>query len=1020
LGAVYDSTVSLVIRAQDEASATLGQVGDVFRALGRTIDAAMAHTPGFDKIGQSAHATARDAAEMDSALGRVGEAARAAGEHFNEATGLTDHFHESLARIKDTAVSFTLGSLGFEAFNQAEIGVEKFGEGLIQANATAESLTQTMAAIYHSGAEAQQAVAWMNQFALAAPFTRESIMRASTTIAALGMDITQVIPALGNLAAVMGTDMPTAAQAFMDAYEGRFQMLQRDLHVSKQQLEAYGLQIDATGKLVQSSFAPAFERFVAANYPKAMALQMQTFNGQMSNATDQFQNFERIAGHGIFLKLKQETGDFLTYLQTHQQEVNVFASAVGTVLGGAMNTVFIGVHAVVDALPGMINLWNNVTSAISGPLSVAFTVASTALAGFWNFLSVTVMPRVGAAINTMIGWWQEHGAAIITNLNVIAGDIGTWFTWILDHASVFFQAFTGEWQVGWSVVSNLFLGALDLLSGNWAAFGNDMVSLFAGVEIGIVNIVAGIEKVFIGMLEALQGPLNDAFHGINQAWVAVADSLLLVFTLVETTTAKLLNGVLGNVNRFIAMLETGLNKIPGIGDKFKVNQQTIPELSPARIGQNILSARKAIEDAVGLPSDKKMTFGKTEQQADAGVQARANELIKNITDNYRAMTGKIYDKSFNAGAVQGPKLAPFAALLAEWKKMTSGPGLKLDMSRAGAITKWLGEALTVPKLTGAEDPATKASKLASVDRTQFDWDLIRKASHATLETDVAKILKDMGKEPGMTQAGLNIENYNDQQRIKDLYKKDDSAIVARLNMQFNLDKLNNASAQVLMRDEKAILDQMQRDGSTQLQIAYERKLLDQQITKTKTPDLAGWVKHWRDLFGQDRKNANLSGELADLAQFKKADLAYQLALHPKDHALAVKLANDDYQKLAGSLTNGLKALRAPRIGTGFQKSVYGYTSRQQVGQGVGLGETLVTFGGRVGKDPAQQMIEKLETQVQQLTQQNQALTALLGAVEDGTAATISVRDAIARGGRATPGVGIGNPLRVQGLATAVR
>ncbi len=117
---------------------------------------------------------------------------------------------------------------------------------------------------------------------------------------------------------------------------------------------------------------------------------------------------------------------------------------------------------------------------------------------------------------------------------------------------------------------------------------------------------------------------------------------------------------------------------------------------------------------------------------------------------------------------------------------------------------------------------------------------------------------------------------------------------------------------------------------------------------------------------------------------------------------------------------GLKKLTAPKIGTGFQRSVYGYTSRQQVGQGVGLGETLVTFGGRVGKDPAQQMIEKLETQVQQLTQQNQALTALLGAVEDGTAATISVRDAIARGGRATPGVGIGNPLRVQGLATAVR
>ncbi len=163
MGAVYDSTVSLIIRAQDEASATLRQVGNVFGAVGRTIDAAMAHTPGFDKIGQSALTAARDTEEMDSVLGRAGEAARSAGERFNEATGLTDHFHESLARIKDTAVSFTLGSLGFQAFNEAEIGVESFGRGLIQANATAESLTQTMAAIYHSSGEAQQAVAWMNQ-----------------------------------------------------------------------------------------------------------------------------------------------------------------------------------------------------------------------------------------------------------------------------------------------------------------------------------------------------------------------------------------------------------------------------------------------------------------------------------------------------------------------------------------------------------------------------------------------------------------------------------------------------------------------------------------------------------------------------------------------------------------------------------------------------------------------------------------------------------------------------------------
>ncbi len=184
--------------------------------------------------------------------------------------------------------------------------------------------------------------------------------------------------------------------------------------------------------------------------------------------------------------------------------------------------------------------------------------------------------------------------------------------------------------------------------------------------------------------------------------------------------------------------------------------------------------------------------------------------------------------------------------------------------------------------------------------------------------------------------------------------------------------------------------------------------------------LSGWVKHWRDLFMADKKAGNTGGELADLAKFKVADLAYQKALRPKNGALAVTLANDDWNKLGGALSNGLKKLTAHPMGSGFHRSVYGYTSRQQVGQGVGLGETLVTFGGRVGKDPAQQMIEKLDAQVHQLTQQNAALTALLSVAEEGRDATMRVGDLLARPPRSTPGSGIGNPLRVQGLATAVR
>ncbi len=197
-------------------------------------------------------------------------------------------------------------------------------------------------------------------------------------------------------------------------------------------------------------------------------------------------------------------------------------------------------------------------------------------------------------------------------------------------------------------------------------------------------------------------------------------------------------------------------------------------------------------------------------------------------------------------------------------------------------------------------------------------------------------------------------------------------------------------------------------------------VLDAAMKKTHKAAAPDQAAYWKKQFGLDKTAGNTTGELSDLAKYYTADLANLTARYPQALAADRRQAVQDRATLANGLLTGLKKLTAHPMGSGFHRSVYGYTSRQQVGQGVGLGETLVTFGGRVGKDPAQQMIEKLDAQVQQLTQQNAALTALLSVAEEGVTATLSVRDAIARGSRALPGAGIGNPLRVQGLATAVR
>ncbi len=679
-------------------------------------------------------------------------------------------------------------------------------------------------------------------------------MQASTTIAALGMDVSRVIPSLGNLAAVMGQQMPTAAQAFMDAYEGRFQMLQRDLHVSKQQLERYGLQIDATGKIVQSTFAPAFERFVAANYPNAMALQMQTFNGQMSNATDQFQNFERVAGHAIFEKLKTELSGFLTYLQAHQQEVNAFAATIGDGLGNAFTLGDEGVSAVVSALPTMINLWNNISDTIRPLVTLVGTTLTGAFAAYGGYLNAVLLPFVRNAIDTMAQWWMDHGTAILADLTIIGQDFLTFWDFLVSNAATYGRLLQSEWSIEWGFVSNLVLGALDVMSGKWANFGNDMVRMAASMLIGVVSVFESLLELTTSVLEKLLGPFNSFMHLLNQAWVAVADGLLIVAVTIETTFLNMINGLTGTINDFITGATKMLHSLPIIGGSIKVEHNTIPRINVNAAAQALLSHRQGLENLVGLPANQNVVFQQSEAQARAAERAKLAELIATIQTNYTQLTGQRYDTPATKGAASGSN--PFAKLLAEFKKMTEGPGLKLDLSKGKGLPPWLG-GLPVPPVGGPNaDPTKGQLKSYSQDaQYKFDYDLATKATRATLTEDVRRIVAAMTKQ-GDNAYQVKLAQIDDQNRIAALFKKDNSGVLNALRMQFDLDKIDNATNTVLQKDIKTILDQMHKDGATALQIAYESKTLELQLTK------------------------------------------------------------------------GVKALQPPKIGTGFQKSVYGYTSRQ--------------------------------------------------------------------------------------------
>jgi hypothetical protein len=414
----------------------------------------------------------------------------------DKASRVIEGIGEHLRRVTEMAAGFTLGAIGYEAIGSAVGGIEELGRSLIETNATAEQLQQTFAAIYHSGAEAQQAMGWLTTFAMNAPFTRESIQQAGIAIAGIGQDITQVMPPLGNLAAVMGVSLPTAAQALQDAFEGRFAMMQTSLNVTKQQLQAFGLEVDKTGHVTQSSLIPAFEKFVAANYPDGMARQMTTFNGQMSNFVDHLQLIERTAGGAMFERLKGQLSGLITFMNANQGTILAVAAAFGQGIVGVLDTV----------------------GRVGGFLMQM-------MARVANYLRQTAAPFIFEALGTIAHFWDVHGQQVTSKLEFIASQVQKFLVWLGTNFADSFGVISGAVETGWGIVSGVFGGALDLLSGNFDAFGRDMQHAWATIFNGVVTIVEHgsaiviriIGQGLIPAINSLTDKLNDPNGGL-QSW----------------------------------------------------------------------------------------------------------------------------------------------------------------------------------------------------------------------------------------------------------------------------------------------------------------------------------------------------------------------------------------------------------------------------------------------------------------------------------------------------------------------
>lgn len=403
---------------------------------------------GLDDVGAAIDEMSAGASlgDIDASLSEMaGMAGTAAGEMsgladaetavHDSAGGLSEGLaglSEGLGGVFEQATKLAGAFLEFQAAMEVVNAVKDFIGSMFGMNESFQSLTITLKN-FVGAQQAADLVNWVQQFGMHVPFTTQAIMQAVVATTALGDNAEQVVPMLATLAAQMGVSLPTATQALQDAQNGLWRMMERDLHVTKDQLVAFGLEVDSKGHVLNDSLLPALEKFTQAKFPTALSDRMATFGGLLAEATDLIQLFAKSLGAPLFAMAQEGLGKIVAWAQdpTTQQWLNNLATLAGDRLASAfrfLGDVFETVGQVIrqDLWPVFQGM-GNLISPLLGPLGQL----GTAIGGIFSqsggnlaaslhdiatgFRDMTqqgqplgdVIDGIGTAISTLATWIQN-------------------------------------------------------------------------------------------------------------------------------------------------------------------------------------------------------------------------------------------------------------------------------------------------------------------------------------------------------------------------------------------------------------------------------------------------------------------------------------------------------------------------------------------------------------------------------------------------------------------------------------
>lgn len=368
---------------------------------------------------------------------RTAAAAKGATELYTQAVQRLDRAQDALrtsARRTNRAIEKQISRLKTSA-TYARNGIAKVGQAAVVGGAVTTAYVGTLAAAgvallgparqferfqtvlrttEGSSKAAQDAMKWVETFAVKTPYELDQVMESFVQLRAYGLDPTNgMLKTLGDASAAMNKPLMQSVEAMADAVTGENERLKElGIKASKvgKHFEYSYTGSDGSDKVVRAlasdrqAIQAAILGIFNERYDGAMDNLSKTFDGLFSNLLDQWSKFQRmIMGFGVFDWMKSKLKLVLDEINRLEAsgELAQWAKAIA-------DNILIGLEAIWNFGSSAIEFWQLIHPYLQA--------AADALGGWRNLaLAVLAIPLRGFIFGAAAGLVQFAWAAVLAS-----------------------------------------------------------------------------------------------------------------------------------------------------------------------------------------------------------------------------------------------------------------------------------------------------------------------------------------------------------------------------------------------------------------------------------------------------------------------------------------------------------------------------------------------------------------------------------------------------------------------------